>query len=145
VNLTSAFLFCKAVVPGMTERGFGRIINFTSNTIGLPVDSMTHYIASKAAIVGFTRALASDVGQHGITVNCVAPGATPTEGMMAGHHAPEAREQRMQLFTQMAQRQAVKRLARPADIADAVAWLASDEASFISAQTLVVDGGLVRL
>lgn len=145
VNLTSAFLFCKAVVPGMTKCGFGRIINFTSNTIGLPVESMTHYITSKAAIVGFTRALASDVGQHGITVNCVAPGATATEGMMAGHDTPVALEQRTQLFTQMAQRQAVKRLARPADVADAVAWLASDEAGFISAQTLVVDGGLVRL
>ena len=145
VNVTSAFLFCKAVVPGMTERGFCRIVNFTSNTIGLPVDSMTHYITSKAAIVGFTRALASDLGQHGITVNCVAPGATAAEGMMAGHDAPDAREERMQLFNLMAQRQAVKRLARPSDVADAVAWLASDESGFVSAQTLVVDGGLVRL
>lgn len=145
VNVTSAFLFCKAIVPGMTERGFGRIINFTSNTIGLPVEGMTHYISSKAAIVGFTRALASDVGPHGITVNCVAPGAIPTEGMLAGFETPDAREQRMQLFDGMAKRQAVKRLARPTDVAAAVAWLASDEAGFVSAQTLVVDGGLVRL
>ncbi|HEX3964483.1 MAG TPA: SDR family oxidoreductase [Trebonia sp.] len=94
VNLTSAFLLCKAVVPGMTDRGFGRIINFTSNTIGLPVEGMTHYITSKAAVLGFTRALASDVGRHGITVNCVAPGATPTEGMLAGHETPAASEQR---------------------------------------------------
>lgn len=145
VNLTSAFLFCKAVVPGMTERGFGRIINFTSNTVSLPVEGVTHYITSKAAVIGFTRALASEVGKHGITVNCIAPGATPTEGMLAGHDTPAAREQRMQLFTDMAERQAVKRIGRPADIAGVVAWLASDEAAFVSAQTLVVDGGLVRM
>jgi NAD(P)-dependent dehydrogenase (short-subunit alcohol dehydrogenase family) len=145
VNVTSAFLFCKAVVPGMTERGFGRIINFTSNTIGLPVESMTHYITSKAAIVGFTRALASDLGPAGITVNCVAPGANATEGMLAGADTPDARELRMQLFAGMVDRQAIKRLAVPADVAAAVAWLASDEAGFISAQTVVVDGGLVRL
>jgi NAD(P)-dependent dehydrogenase (short-subunit alcohol dehydrogenase family) len=145
VNLTSAFLFCQAVVPGMTERGFGRIINFTSNTIGLPVEGMTHYITSKAAVVGFTRALASETGKHGITVNCVAPGATPTEGMLAGHETPAASEQRAQLFTQMAERQAVKRVSRPSDAANAVVWLASDEAAFVTAQTLVVDGGLVRL
>lgn len=145
VNLTSAFLFCKAVVPGMTDRQFGRIINFTSNTVSLPVESATHYITSKAAVIGFTRALASEVGKHGITVNCVAPGATPTEGMLAGHDTPAAKEQRLQLFTNMIDRQAVKRISRLADIADAVAWLASDEAAFVSAQTLVVDGGLVRM
>jgi NAD(P)-dependent dehydrogenase (short-subunit alcohol dehydrogenase family) len=145
VNLTSAFLFCKAAVPGMTDRGFGRIINFTSNTIGLPVEGMTHYITSKAAVVGFTRALASEIGKHGITVNCVAPGATPTEGMLAGHETQAATEQRALLFTQMAERQAVKRVSRPSDAANAVVWLASDEAAFVTAQTLVVDGGLVRL
>jgi NAD(P)-dependent dehydrogenase (short-subunit alcohol dehydrogenase family) len=145
VNLTSAFLFCKAAVPGMTNRGFGRIINFTSNTIGLPVEGMTHYITSKAAVVGFTRALASEIGKHGITVNCVAPGATPTEGMLAGHETQAATEQRALLFTQMAERQAVKRVSRPSDAANAVVWLASDEAAFVTAQTLVVDGGLVRL
>jgi NAD(P)-dependent dehydrogenase (short-subunit alcohol dehydrogenase family) len=134
-----------AEVPGMTERGFGRIINFTSNTIGLPVESMTHYITSKAAIVGFTRALASDLGPAGITVNCVAPGANATEGMLAGADTPDARELRMQLFAGMVDRQAIKRLAVPADVAAAVAWLASDEAGFKSAQTVVVDGGLVRL
>jgi NAD(P)-dependent dehydrogenase (short-subunit alcohol dehydrogenase family) len=145
VNLTSAFLFCKAVVPGMTDRGFGRIINISSNTIGLPVEGVTHYITSKAAVIGFTRALASEVGKHGITVNSVAPGATPTEGMFAGHDTQAAREERGLLFTQMAERQAVKRVSRPVDIADAVAWFASDEAAFVTAQTLVVDGGLVRL
>jgi NAD(P)-dependent dehydrogenase (short-subunit alcohol dehydrogenase family) len=145
VNLTAAFLFCKAVVPGMTDRGFGRIINLSSNTVGLPVEGMTHYITSKAAVIGFTRALASEVGRHGITVNSVAPGATPTEGMLAGHDTPAASEQRAQLFTQMAERQAVKRVSRPTDVADAVVWFASEEAAFVTAQTLVVDGGLVRL
>jgi NAD(P)-dependent dehydrogenase (short-subunit alcohol dehydrogenase family) len=142
VNLTSAFLFCKAVVPGMIERGFGRVINISSNTVGLPVEGMTHYITSKAAMIGFTRALASEVGKHGITVNSVAPGLTPTEGLLVGHDTQAATDQ---LFAAMVERQPVKRVTNPADIAGAVAWLASDEAGFVSAQTLTVDGGLVRL
>jgi NAD(P)-dependent dehydrogenase (short-subunit alcohol dehydrogenase family) len=145
VNLTSAFLFCKAVVPGMTDRGFGRIINVSSNTVGLPLENVTHYITSKAALIGFTRALAADVGKHGITVNSVAPGATPTEGMLAGYETPAAREQRSQLFTGMVERQGVKRVSHPTDVANAVAWFASDEAAFVTAQLLVADGGLVRL
>ena len=142
VNLTSTFLFCKAVVPGMTERQFGRIINISSNTVGLPVENVAHYVTSKAAIIGFTRALASEVGQHGITVNSVAPGLTPTEGLLANQPDPSVGEQ---LFAGMVERQPIKRISRPTDLAGAVAWFASDEAGFISAQTLVVDGGLVRL
>ena len=94
------------VVPGMTDRGFGRIINISSNTVGLPVEGVTHYITSKAALIGFTRALASEVGKHGITVNSVAPGLTPTEGMVAGDDKA-ASEQRAQMFTPMVERQAV--------------------------------------
>jgi NAD(P)-dependent dehydrogenase (short-subunit alcohol dehydrogenase family) len=142
VNLTAAFLFSKAVVPGMTDRGFGRIINISSNTVGLPVEGMTHYITSKAAVIGFTRALASEIGRHGITVNSVAPGLTPTEGLLANQPTAAVGEQ---LLEQMVTRQPVKRATRPTDIADAVVWFASDEAGFVSAQTLVVDGGLVRL
>jgi NAD(P)-dependent dehydrogenase (short-subunit alcohol dehydrogenase family) len=138
VNLTSAFLFCRAVVPGMTDRGFGRIINISSNTVGLPVEGVTHYITSKAALIGF------EVGKHGITVNSVAPGLTPTEGMVAGDDKA-ASEQRAQMFTPMVERQAVKRVSHPTDVANAVAWFASDEAAFVTAQTLIVDGGLVRL
>jgi NAD(P)-dependent dehydrogenase (short-subunit alcohol dehydrogenase family) len=145
VNLTSAFLFCKAVVPGMTDRGFGRIINISSNTVGLPLENVTHYVTSKAAMIGFTRALAAEVGKHGITVNSVAPGATPTEGMLAGYETQAALEQRSQLFTQMAERQAVKRVGRPMDVANAVAWFASEEAAFVTAQVLIADGGLARL
>jgi NAD(P)-dependent dehydrogenase (short-subunit alcohol dehydrogenase family) len=145
VNLTSAFLFCKAVVPGMTDRGFGRIINISSNTVGLPVEGMTHYIASKTAVIGFTQALAAEVGKHGITVNSVAPGATPTEGMLTGWETPALSAQRAQLFTGMAERQAVKRVSRPEDVANAVGWFASEQAAFVTAQLLVADGGLARL
>jgi NAD(P)-dependent dehydrogenase (short-subunit alcohol dehydrogenase family) len=145
VNLTSAFLFCKAVVPGMTDRGFGRIINISSNTVGLPVEGMAHYIASKTAVIGFTQALAAEVGKHGITVNSVAPGATPTEGMLTGWETPALSAQRAQLFTGMAERQAVKRVSRPEDVANAVGWFASEQAAFVTAQLLVADGGLARL
>ncbi|MDQ2737778.1 MAG: SDR family oxidoreductase [Actinomycetota bacterium] len=65
----------------MTEREFGRIINISSKPVGIPVENVAHYVTSKAAIIEFTRALASEAGKHGITVNSVAPGLTPTEGL----------------------------------------------------------------
>ncbi|MGI8591524.1 MAG: SDR family NAD(P)-dependent oxidoreductase [Nakamurella sp.] len=142
VNLTATFLFCKAVVPGMTEREFGRIINISSDTVGLPVENVAHYITSKSAIIGFIRALASEIGKHGITVNSVAPGLTPTAGLLANQPNPAVGEQ---LFAGIVERQPIKRISQPTDVAAAVAWFASDEAGFITAQTLVVDGGLVRL
>jgi NAD(P)-dependent dehydrogenase (short-subunit alcohol dehydrogenase family) len=134
VNLDGTFLCAHAVYPHMKERGSGRIINVSSATFFIGYPEMTAYIASKAGIVGFTRALASEAGPHGITVNCVTPGLIETEGAMDEDPTGE-------LFEEIIGGQAVGRRGRPEDIAEAIAYLASPAASFITGQTVNVDGG----
>jgi NAD(P)-dependent dehydrogenase (short-subunit alcohol dehydrogenase family) len=87
-NLDSTFLVSAAFVPGMIERKWGRIVNMASSTLGSVVTGFAHYVASKGGIVGFTRALASDLAPHGITVNAIAPGLTRSPGTLA--RAPRA-------------------------------------------------------
>jgi NAD(P)-dependent dehydrogenase (short-subunit alcohol dehydrogenase family) len=137
VNLDSMFLLAKALTPTMEERRWGRVINIASNTLGLVIPSLVHYVASKAGVVGFTRALATELGELGITVNAIAPGLTHTEGTDA---FVEART-----FQAEAGRQAIKRNGRPSDLVGAVSFFASDDAAFITGQTLYVDGGLIRV
>jgi NAD(P)-dependent dehydrogenase (short-subunit alcohol dehydrogenase family) len=138
VNVEAAFGLCAAFVPGMAERGFGRIVNVASNTVWKPPGAgFVPYIASKGAIVGFTRALAVELGASGITVNAIAPGLTRSPGAEEGNTEEHFDDVRMA--------QAVKRSLVPGDMAGAVAFLASDDAAMISGQTLRIDGGLVTL
>jgi NAD(P)-dependent dehydrogenase (short-subunit alcohol dehydrogenase family) len=138
VNVEAPFQLARALAPGMAERGFGRIVNTASNTFWHPPgEGFVAYITTKGAIIGFTRALAVELGPYGITVNAVAPGLTRTPGSEADN--PE------QHFAEVRHAQAVKRTSMPADLAGAVAFLASDEAGMITGQTLRVDGGLVTL
>jgi NAD(P)-dependent dehydrogenase (short-subunit alcohol dehydrogenase family) len=138
VNVEAAFQLCAAFVPGMTERGFGRIINVASNTVWKPPGAgFTGYIASKGAIVGFTRALATELGPAGITVNAIAPGLTRSPGAEEGNTEEH--------FEDVVGAQAVKRSVRPEDMAGTVAFLASDDAAMITGQTIRIDGGLVTL
>jgi NAD(P)-dependent dehydrogenase (short-subunit alcohol dehydrogenase family) len=137
VGLDAPFLLCQAFVPGMSERGWGRVINIASNTIGLMIPGRVPYIASKMGVIGLTRALASEVGAHGITVNAIAPGLVRTDKSWAFMGASG-------FFDVMAERQAIHRTEMPADLAGVVLFLASDDAAFMTGQTLVVDGGLVR-
>jgi NAD(P)-dependent dehydrogenase (short-subunit alcohol dehydrogenase family) len=136
VNVESAVWLCQAFVPGMSERGFGRIVFVVSDTIWTPpAGDMLAYVTSKAALVGLARTLAVTLGRHGITVNCVAPGLTRTPAAEAG--IPVA------AFADVERRQALKRALVPADVAGTVAFAVSDAAAALTGQTLCVDGGLV--
>lgn len=137
INVDSMFMICRALVPSMMNQGYGRIVNITSNTLGLVIGNLTHYIASKGAVVGFTRGLASELGPHGITVNCVAPGLTRTPMTEEAFTDGKA-------FDAFAQAQAIKRPEVPDDLIGAVSFLTSDDAAFLTGQTLIVDGGLLR-
>jgi 3-oxoacyl-[acyl-carrier protein] reductase len=133
-NLDSVFLCTHATFPHMKERGYGRIVNVSSATFFIGYPEMVAYIASKGGIVGFTRALAPEAGAHGITVNCVTPGLIETEGVQDEDPTGE-------LFEEIVAGQAVKRRGQPEDIAEVIAYLASPAASFITGQTVNVDGG----
>ena len=133
VNLDSVFLCTHAVYPAMRERGYGRIVNVSSSTFFIGYAGLAAYIASKGGIIGFTRALASEAGPHGITVNAVTPGLIATEGVLGGEEAG--------LFDEIVPQQALPRRGEPADIAECIAYLASPAAGFITGQTINVDGG----
>jgi pyridoxal 4-dehydrogenase len=134
VNLDGVFLTCHYAQKPMREAGYGRIVNLASNVILAGTPNLAHYAASKGGVFAFTRALAREVGKYGITVNAVAPGLTETEGVLASPHA-DAFD-----FVQMLQ--CIPRRGVAADIAPAVAFLASEEAGWVTGQLLVADGGM---
>jgi 3-oxoacyl-[acyl-carrier protein] reductase/pyridoxal 4-dehydrogenase len=134
VNLDGTFLTNHYAQKAMREKGYGRIVNIDSNVVLAGTPNLAHYVASKGGVLAFTRALAREIGQYGITVNAVAPGLTETEGVMASPHK-EAFE-----FVQMLQ--CIPRRGVASDIAPAVAFLASEEAGWVTGQLLVADGGM---
>lgn len=137
INFESAYLMCKACVPAMRDAGWGRIVNVASRTFWLAVPDMAAYLAAKGAVIGLTRALATELGQHGVTANVIAPGLTRTATMEAS--TPEA------LFEMTRTIQAIKRTQEPADLVGIVSFLASDDSAYLTGQTIMVDGGLIRL
>jgi len=143
INLDSVFLVSAAFVPGMRERGWGRIVNMSSSTLGSVVSGFVHYMSSKAGIVGFTRALASELGPHGVTVNAISPGLTRSPGTLARKPRPGIADMEAE-FNIAAGMQAIKRVEVPEDLVGTVSYLTSDDAAFITGQTLNVDGGRVR-
>jgi NAD(P)-dependent dehydrogenase (short-subunit alcohol dehydrogenase family) len=135
VNTLGLFLACRACVPEMKARGGGRIVNLASGSPIKGVPFMLHYVSSKGAVIAFTRALAREVGVHGITVNSLAPGFTLSENIANNpDHVDKFRDV-------IIKSRAIPRDEYPEDLAGAVSFLASDDAAFVTGQTLVVDGG----
>jgi 3-oxoacyl-[acyl-carrier protein] reductase len=135
-NVRGYFLCARACYESMAARGRGRIVNVSSITISGGWENLLAYVTSKGGVVTFTRALAREVGKDGVTVNCIAPGAFPTDAEKI-HPDPEG-YQRLVL-----ERQALKRRGTPDDIGNLVRFLASDASSFITGQLIGIDGGWV--
>jgi acetoacetyl-CoA reductase len=133
VNLDSVFNLCRLVVEGMTRRGFGRIVNISSVNAQTGQFGQTNYAAAKAGMHGFTMALARETARSGVTVNSVSPGYIDTE--MTRAVRPDIREQIVAAIP-------VGRIGQPADIARAVAFLAADDAGYLTGVNLPVNGGL---
>lgn len=134
VNLRGLFLCCKAVFPTMRRRGYGKIVNISSSRIWEGSPNRLHYTTSKAGVVGFTRAIAREVGEYGITVNAVTPGFTLSETQLQSSDTSYIKQRSYA-------EQAIKRAQIPDDLVGAVMFFVSAASDFISGQTLNVDGG----
>ena len=137
VNLTGAYLAACAVAPVMREARWGRIINISSDAVTKGVPNYLHYVTSKSALIGMTNSLARELGPFGITVNCIRPGATATE--VERTHNPTAEFRNMILGQQCLPRGQI-----PADVVGIVMFFATPAASFITGQTIAVDGGMTH-
>jgi len=139
INILGVALACRAVAPQMRRQKRGRIINLASGAPLKGVPLFLHYIASKGAVIAMTRGLARELGKDGITVNAIAPGFTMSEGVIEHtHHVEVSREGSLRS-------RAIPRDEQPEDLVGTVSFLASDDAAFMTGQTLVVDGGSAML
>jgi 3-oxoacyl-[acyl-carrier protein] reductase len=136
VNLRSPFLCTRAVVPGMIDRGSGRIINVSSQLGQIGGETMAHYSASKAGLIGFTKALAREVSHHGILVNAIAPG--PIETQMLAEESPE-------WVTRKRQQLPMRRFGRVDEVVPTAIFLAGEDSTYYTGQTLGPNGGDVTL
>lgn len=131
INLKGPFLCCQAVIPDMLAAGWGRIVNIASSSAQTGSATQTHYAATKAGVIGFTKSLAMEYATRGITVNAVPPGFVDTEGLREAPVNVDA----------FAPTTPMKRPGKPRNIAAAVAFLASEDADYITGHTLSVNGG----
>lgn len=131
INLKGPFLCCKAIIPDMLDQGWGRVVNISSSSAQTGAKSMSHYVASKGGVIGFTKALALEFATRGITVNNVPPNFVDTEGLRDAPIDVDA----------FAKTTPMQRPGKPRNIAAAVAFLVSDDADYITGHTLGVNGG----
>jgi 3-oxoacyl-[acyl-carrier protein] reductase len=137
VNITGTFLSICAVLPFMKEAGWGRIVTVSSNSVRKGVPNYLHYVASKSAIIGMTNSMARELGPHGITVNCIRPGAVATEVERAVNTTPERRAAQMN-------EQCLPRGMVPPDLVGLAMFLSSPASGFITGQTIACDGGMTH-
>jgi 2-hydroxycyclohexanecarboxyl-CoA dehydrogenase len=139
LNFKGCLRTCRRTVPGMVERSYGRVVNIASDAARVGSSLEAVYSGAKGGVVAFSKTLAREVARHGVTVNSICPG--PTETPMLAEIAASG-EDSERVLEAMRRAVPMRRLGRPEDIAAAVAFLASEEAGFITGQTLSVSGGL---
>lgn len=145
-NALSAIRFAKLVLPGMRERRWGRIVNITSVSVKQPIEGLLLSNTARAGLTGWAKTVSSEVAPDGVTVNNVAPGYTLTERQdeLAEVRAKTSGKSKQEIIESWATQAPMRRMAKPEEIAAAVAFLASERASYITGVTLQVDGGWVR-
>jgi len=145
-NALSAIRFAKLVLPGMRARRWGRIINITSVSVKQPIEGLLLSNTVRAGLTGWAKTVSAEVAADGITVNNVAPGYTLTERQeqLAAVRSKALGKSKTEIIESWATQAPMRRMARPEEIAAAIAFLASERASYITGVTLQVDGGWVR-
>jgi len=146
LNFMSTVYFAHAVIPHMQRRKWGRIITITSVTTKQPVADLVYSNAVRAAVVGLVKSLANEFGKDGILVNNVGPGFTATDRLkeLARSRSTASNMSEKEIFDGWAADAPLKRLGEPRELADTIVWLASERASYITGQTILVDGGLYK-
>jgi 3-oxoacyl-[acyl-carrier protein] reductase len=146
LNLLSVVNFAREVIPIMQQKKWGRLITITSLTVKQPVDQLVLSNAVRTGVAGLVKSLANEFGKDGILVNNVGPGYTATERLkeLARTQAQTAGVSEEKIFERWAADSPLRRIARPEEVADTIVWLASERASFITGQTILVDGGACK-
>lgn len=146
LNFLSAIYFAREVIPHMQRKRWGRIITLTSITTKQPVADLVLSNAVRAAVVGLVKSLANEFGKDGILVNNVGPGFTATDRLkqLAKTRAAASGKAEQELFDAWAADSPLKRLGQPREVAETIVWLASERASYITGQTVLVDGGVYK-
>lgn len=146
LNFMSVIYFARAVLPWMQKNQWGRLVTLTSITVRQPVPDLIYSNAVRAGVLGLIKSLSNEFGKDGITVNNVGPGYTATGRLkqLISKRSQELGVSPEEFEGRLAAESALKRVAQPAEVADAIVWLASERASFITGQTLLVDGGVFK-
>ena len=146
LNLMSVVHLCKAVIPHMQRHRWGRIVTITSISVKQPIADLVLSNSVRAAVVGLVKSLSNEFGKDGILVNNVAPGYTSTERLqeLAQVRALAAGVSPQQICDAWAAETPVRRLGTPEEIANVILWLASEQASYVTGQTILADGGIYR-
>lgn len=146
LNLRSIVSFAQAVLPHMQRQWWGRLVTITSLTVKQPALNLVLSNSVRAGVLGLVRSLATQFGPYGITVNNVGPGYTATDRLkeLAARHTQSSGASVEDYFAQIKKDIPLGRLAQPEEVADAIVWLGSDRAAYVTGQTLLVDGGVYR-